>query len=129
MRAIYALLLFVGISCTSSTAKPEATSPDKAKGAVGATESASKRYCTKYDICFDDVNRADYASDEELMCDAYCTYYCACYEKIEGKDCYEGTGCSLACESGLAKEDERDDWLRRIVCSQEAKCKRFMDEC
>ncbi len=129
MRAIYGLLVLASISCSGTAAKPEATSPDKPSGAAESKKPGAKQYCTKYNICFDDVDRSDYASDEELMCAEYCTYYCACYEEIEGEDCYEGGGCSLDCESGMAKEDQREDWLRRILCSQEAECKRFMDEC
>jgi hypothetical protein len=129
MRAIYGLVLLLTFSCGGSARKSEATSPGQAPTSADSKESKPGKYCTKYDICFDDVNRSDYASDEELMCAQYCTYYCACYEEVEGEECYEGGGCVLNCEGGMSKEDEREDWLRRIRCSQEADCNRFLDEC
>lgn len=129
MRATFIFLFLVVVSCGGVGKESKSASSDKTADEAGSAKSAPGKYCTKYDICYDDVSRADYGSDEELMCAQYCTYYCACYEKIEGEECYEGGGCTLGCESGMSKEGERADWLRRIRCAQEAPCKRFMDEC
>ena len=102
---------------------------DGAPGADPERSAKPGRYCTADELCYEDVNRDDYSSDDELMCAQYCTAYCACYEEVEGEDCHDGGGCVVACEQDLSKDAARADWLRRLRCGQEADCKRFLDEC
>lgn len=129
MRMISCLALVVVMACSGANkvAPTEATSPPTAD--EPAEESKPGRYCTADGLCYDDVKRADYASDDELMCEQYCTAYCACYEEVEGDECHDGGGCTVACEQDLKSDGERGEWLRRLRCGQEADCKRFLDEC
>lgn len=130
MRAITALVFLGLVACAGGGAKSGSSSPDSPNAKAGPKASAPGEYCTKFGICYKDVSRDNYSSDEELACEQYCTYYCSCYEAIEGEECYEGGGCAMACEGELAKEDRREDWIRRLRCAQEeTACKRFMDEC
>jgi hypothetical protein len=131
MRMIPGLVLVLVLGC-GGAGKPgpapavdnEGTSADEA-----TPSSPPGRYCTADGLCYEEVSRDDYASDDELMCAQYCTAYCACYEEVEGEDCHDGGGCVMACEQDLSKESGRVGWLRRLRCGQEADCMRFLDEC